>query len=57
MNNSITHKGKVISIKKKVYPQWGEDLLRRGKIAWEIKVEPEIPHKFGINNSDKIYYG
>jgi len=52
--------GKVVSIERKVYPQWdSEDLLRKNKIALEIRVEPKIPYALGINSSgrDIIYYG
>ena len=52
--------GKVVTIRKKIYPQWNSgDLLRKNRVALEIKVEPEIPYQSGINSSgrSKIYYG
>ena len=55
----IVFEGKVISVERKSYRQGdSEDLLRKNRIALEIKVEPNIPFALGINSSgmDKIYY-
>jgi hypothetical protein len=55
----IVFEGEVVAINKKIYRQGNsKDLLRKNRVALEIRVEPEMPYQPGINSSgrDKIYY-
>ncbi|CAI2192707.1 4478_t:CDS:2 [Funneliformis geosporum] len=48
----IVFEGKVISIKRKSYRQGdSEDLLRKNRIALEIRVEPKVPYALAIETS------
>jgi hypothetical protein len=55
----ITYEGEVVAIRERMYRQGNSrDLLRKTRVALEIRVEPEIPYQPGINSGgrDKIYY-